>query len=552
MYEIQVNGRGYEVEADSPDQLQAAHDQIAQYQASQEEQAEAAAPEEEKSVGALGSAIWDKVTEFATNSPTLNTLGSAITSVPDSYKTLQNIASSVVAEPVAGLAGIAGSALGDVDTGVNWMNNTRDALTVHEDDSAVQENLSAIGDSAVGQLAQGYDNTTTGWADSVYDMTGSPGLAAATKTAPDALLEFMGLGGVRKAKNLGKGITNHLDRPEVQRLRDMGVQPTVGQTVGGAANALEERLTGILPGVASARSRAIDEFQLGTLNKAMEPLGVKIDQIGVEGIEQAQRAVDGVYDSARAAMPEMEITDSLYGDVAEILSDFSNSANASDSIKRVDTIIENNVMPMLDRGNATGATVKNVDASLNKIIESSDVPEIKNALREIQHRIRREAASQSPEYAALVSKADAAYSGLAAIEKAAGSAGVDGVFTPAQLKRAAKDKASRREKARGGRGPMAEPAGDAVSVLGNKIPDSGTAARMGVYAGAGGGLGYTVSPAIPAGMLAAYLGSTRPMQVGANAVLRNAVPVGARGVGGGMMALPIAAQMGEAKEREEN
>ena len=461
----------------------------------------------------------------------------------DVLATGANIASGIVAEPVAGIAGLVGS-LGGVDNGVNVMNTVRDAITVYEDDKDVQDNLAAIGDSTVGRIAKGYDDLATGGSDWVFDKTGSPALATAARVAPDAAMELLGLGSAKKAAGVGK----HLNRPEVQRLREMGVTPTVGQTIGGAANAVEERLNGILPGVASARGRAIDDFQLGSLNKAMEPLGVKIDKIGVEGIEQAQKAVDDVYDSARAAMPEMEITDSLYGDVAEILSDFSNSANASDSIKRVDTIIENNVMPMLDRGNATGATVKNVDASLNKIIDSSDVPEIKNALKEIQHRIRREAASQSPEYAALVSKADAAYSGLAAMEKAAGYAGgEDGVFSPAKLKRAAKDKASRREKARGGRGPMAGPAGDAVSVLGNKIPDSGTAARM---VGAGGLAAGAYNPFIPAGMLGAYLGSTRPMQAGVNSVLRNGVPAGMLATGAGMAGLPIAAQMGEAKERK--
>ena len=466
----------------------------------------------------------------------------------DIIATGANIASGVVAEPVAGIAGLVGS-LGGVDTGVNVMNTVRDAVTVFEDDKDVQDNLAAIGDSTVGQIAKGYDDLATGGSDWVYDKTGSPGLATAARVAPDAAMELLGLGGVKKASGVGK----HLNRPEVQRLREMGVTPTVGQTIGGAANAVEERLTGILPGVGSARGRALDEFQLGSLNKAMEPLGVKIDQMGVEGIEQAQKAVDDVYDSARAAMPEMEITDGLYSDIGDIVTEFSDVANASDSIKRVEAIVENAVMPMLDRGKATGATVKQVDSRLNKIIDSSDVPEIKNALKEVQHRIRQEAASQSPEYAALVSKADAAYSGLAAIEKAAGAAGVDGVFTPAQLKRAAKDKASRREKARGGRGPMAQPSGDAVSVLGNKIPDSGTAARMGGYAvGAGGLAAGAFNPAIPAGMLGAYLGSTRPAQAGTNAVLRNTVPMGMRGVGGGMMAVPLAAQLGEAKEREEN
>jgi hypothetical protein len=464
----------------------------------------------------------------------------------DVLATGANIASGIVAEPIAGVAGLVGS-LGGVDNGVNVMNTVRDAITVYEDDKDVQDNLAAIGDSTVGKIAKGYDDLATGGSDWVYEKTGSPALATAARVAPDAAMEALGLGSAKKAAGVGK----HLNRPEVQRLREMGVTPTVGQTIGGAANAVEERLTGILPGVASARGRAIDDFQLGTLNKAMEPLGVKIDKIGVEGIEQAQKAVDDVYDSARAAMPEMEITDSLYSDVGDIVTEFSDVANASDSIKRVEAIVENAVMPMLDRGKATGATVKQVDARLNKIIDSSDVPEIKNALREVQHRIRREAANQSPEYAALVSKADAAYSGLAAIEKAAGSAGVDGVFTPAQLKRAAKDKASRREKARGGRGPMAEPSGDAVSVLGNKIPDSGTAARMGGYAvGAGGLAAGAYNPAIPAGMLAAYLGSTRPVQAGINSVLRNTVPTGMLATGAGMAGLPIAAQMGEAKERE--
>ena len=463
----------------------------------------------------------------------------------DVLATGANIASGIVAEPVAGWAGLGASLFGY--NGVNAINTVRDAITVFEDDKDVQDNLAAIGDSTVGQIAKGYDDLATGGSDWVYDKTGSPGLATAARVAPDAAMELLGLGGVKKAAGVGK----HLNRPEVQRLREMGVTPTVGQTIGGAANAVEERLTGILPGVGSARTRALDEFQLGSLNKAMEPLGVKIDQIGVEGIEQAQKAVDDVYDSARAAMPEMEITDSLYSDIGDIVTEFSDVANASDSITRVDDIVNKKVMPMLDRDKATGATVKQVDSMLNKIIDSSDVPEIKNALKEVQHRIRQEAAAQSPEYAALVSKADAAYSGLAAIEKAAGAAGVDGVFTPAQLKRAAKDKASRREKARGGRGPMAQPSGDAVSVLGNKIPDSGTSQRMAPYVAGSGALGYAVSPMIPAGMLAAYMGATRPAQAGVNSVLRNAVPMGSRGVGGGMMALPLAAQIGEAKEREE-
>ena len=273
----------------------------------------------------------------------------------DVLATGANIASGIVAEPVAGWAGLGASLFGY--NGVNAINTVRDAITVFEDDKDVQDNLAAIGDSTVGQIAKGYDDLATGGSDWVYDKTGSPGLATAARVAPDAAMELLGLGGVKKAAGVGK----HLNRPEVQRLREMGVTPTVGQTIGGAANAVEERLTGIVPGVASARSRVIDEFQLGSLNKAMEPLGVKIDQIGVEGIEQAQKAVDDVYDSARAAMPEMEITDGLYSDIGDILIEFSEQANASDSITRVDDIVNKKVMPMLDRDKATGATVKQVD-----------------------------------------------------------------------------------------------------------------------------------------------------------------------------------------------
>lgn len=73
----------------------------------------------------------------------------------------------------------------------------------------------------------------------------------------------------------GRGIRAGINRPEVQRLREMGVTPTVGQAVGGIANKMEQMAMSfpILGDVIrGARQRSFDEWNNAQINAAIYPV----------------------------------------------------------------------------------------------------------------------------------------------------------------------------------------------------------------------------------------------------------------------------------------
>ena len=73
----------------------------------------------------------------------------------------------------------------------------------------------------------------------------------------------------------GKGIRAGINRPEVQRLREMGVTPTVGQAIGGMANKMEQMAMSfpILGDVIrGARQRSFDEWNNAQVNAAIAPV----------------------------------------------------------------------------------------------------------------------------------------------------------------------------------------------------------------------------------------------------------------------------------------
>ena len=99
------------------------------------------------------------------------------------------------------------------------------------------------------------------------DVTKNAGLGAAAGWAiPQALTAT------------GKGIQAGINRPEVQRLREMGVTPTVGQAVGGIANKMEQMAMSfpILGDVIrGARQRSFDEWNNAQVNAAIYPVRQK-------------------------------------------------------------------------------------------------------------------------------------------------------------------------------------------------------------------------------------------------------------------------------------
>jgi hypothetical protein len=507
IYEVEIDGEIYEVDVDSPDQIDGA---VAEIRASENPALEESEP-----------SFWDRA--------------------GDAIQTAGVIGSNIAGSAIGGLAGL-GTIMATFDSakGNEVLSATKDALSYNPDDEGVQQNLQAIRNSILGQLGGAYDNMTTAGADAVFERTGSPALATAAKVAPDAALEVIGLGSAMRAP---RAVSRHLSRPEIQRLKDVGVEPTVGQTLGGVANRIEERATGIIPGATSARQRSIQQFQNGAINKALEPLGVKVEGFGLEAIEQGQKALDDAYQSARDSMPDLEITDSLFDGVTGYVDNLADELLDEQSINKVKNTYEKKVMTALERDKITSSELQKIESDLGEQIRKASEKgdrDVAGAFRDLQQMFRLEAAKQSPEYAAKVGRANAAYARFVDIEKAASKAGGgDGVFTPAQLKRSVKEGKSRREKAVGGRGDMAELSGDAVSVLGNKVNNSGSAERLLTGAAGGGALMGYVDPALFTGMLTSAAGGTRLGQKAANAAVKGSL-LGIPAAGGaGMMALPL-------------
>jgi len=81
----------------------------------------------------------------------------------------------------------------------------------------------------------------------------------------------------------GKGIQAGINRPEVQRLREMGVTPTVGQSIGGMANKMEQMAMSfpILGDVIrGARQRSFDEWNNAQINTAIAPVRQRFNSAG--------------------------------------------------------------------------------------------------------------------------------------------------------------------------------------------------------------------------------------------------------------------------------
>ena len=424
----------------------------------------------------------------------------------------------------------------------------QDDLTYTPESQGAQDNLQALSDSIIGDAGRVYDSATDSLSDKALELTGSPVAAGLAKGAPDLALELLGLGTAKRAGQAAR----HVNRPELQTLRDAGVKPTVGQTIGGPVKAIEDKLVGVAPGARGAQNRAGEQWQNGVINTAMEPLGVKIEGTGVEAIEQAQKALDDAYDTARELMPEVQVKGTtLAQDMAEQLAEAGSVGLDEGVMRSVKSTYNDLIKPMLKQDKISSSDLQRVESKLNdRIAKATQRGKFDLAVeyRQFLQILREQAARQSPEYGAQVKKANQAYSMFADVELAAGRAGGDaGTFTPAQLQSSVKQGTSRRARARGGDGPIADLAKAGNSQLSPVTGNSGTTERA-LQGGAAIG-GYFLDPTVATGMLTSMLGSTRAGQALGRAGVQIAAPTAPAVAGAGMMGVPLIAAGNKREER---
>jgi hypothetical protein len=121
----------------------------------------------------------------------------------DFLRTVGSVGSSVVAEPLAGLGGLATLAItgGDSARATEAIEATREALTYTPETAGSQAAMQAIGET-LAPIAEGLETVSSASGDTIYEWTGSPALAAAAYSLPTAALELAGLKGIRGVKQL--------------------------------------------------------------------------------------------------------------------------------------------------------------------------------------------------------------------------------------------------------------------------------------------------------------------------------------------------------------
>ena len=139
-----------------------------------------------------------------------------------------SLVSGAIAEPIAGLAGIAQTInpFADEGAGAEAVKATRDALTFTPSTKTGQAQQQAIGE-ALAPVGKALSSTEKFLGDNVLELTGSPALAAAAYSLPTAALELLGLKGAKKLTGAPKSPTKRAIKkavvesaPEVEQIKN--------------------------------------------------------------------------------------------------------------------------------------------------------------------------------------------------------------------------------------------------------------------------------------------------------------------------------------------
>lgn len=336
-----------------------------------------------------------------------------------------------------------------------------------------------------------------------------------------------------------------------QLLINNGVRPTIGQLMGGAAKATEEKATSIpLVGdlIKSNQRAAVEQFNRATFNNVLRPLGVEVDTaqpVGREGYQHVQQILS---DEFNRILPHLTLTaDTPFQGAMNNISQAAAGLPAEQA-QQYTRLMEQEFVGKLTQ-DPTGAwimdgrTFKGVEGEISRVIgelrsdPSFNQRELGRVLQDTLAETRGALQRQNPAHADELAAVNEGWARFTRLRDAMSKLGApDGIFTPAQLLNAVKsgDKSRGKGAFAGGGAMMQDLAEAGKGVLGNTYPDSGTAGRAMIGAlGLGGAahfephtaaaLGATTIPYLP------YVRNwfSSPLAQDAGAVLRQINPAAA-------------------------
>jgi hypothetical protein len=291
-------------------------------------------------------------------------------------------------------------------------------------------------------------------------------------------------------------------------MRELGIVPTTGQTLGGQFKTLEEfaqNLPLIGSSIENARQRVLFDFNKGVINKALKKVDDKlpVDVIGRDAVAYASDQVSQQYDDVLSKMSfDLDFTTT-----SNILGALSKAKNLSPAQKQeITTTLNDTVLGKFAGQKIDGQTYKGIESDLRKKASNyansalASEREVGDALTDVLGVLKKELYFQNPKQTSRLRRIDSAYSDLSVINVAAANSGADsGVFTPKQYSTAVRqqDVTRRKSSFAKGRAKGQEVSDAAVAVLG----DTAKSTLEGrIAASAVGGFGMLSQPqvAIPA------------------------------------------------------
>lgn len=276
--------------------------------------------------------------------------------------------------------------------------------------------------------------------------------------------------------------------PEVQALLRSGVTPTPGQILGGAFAKTEEKLSG-LPILGDAikygQRNAVNDLNRVMYNRALNPIGEKsTSDVGRLGVSEVSRKLSAKYDDL---LPKLKFQgDQEFG---QELTNLLNMAKQlpPEKAQRFEQIIRNQLIgKMTPQGAMLGDVYKGVESELSAAVKgyrsssSYDERKLGDAVNEVLSSLRKNLARSNPDHAAELADINKGYAGYDRIRDASSRLGAkEGIFTAEQLQGAVRagDKSVKKGDFARGRAFGQDLSDPAVTVLGSKYPDSGTAGR---------------------------------------------------------------------------
>jgi len=312
--------------------------------------------------------------------------------------------------------------------------------------------------------------------------------------------------------------------PQLQLLKESGVNPTIGQTLGGWANKAEEKLQS-LPimgdAISAARNRSNKGFETAVYNKTLEKIGDKLPQGlgGRDALIYTENALKTNYDDVLNKIGAIK-KDQIFTSKVDSLKSMVNKLVMPKAEKAKFASALNDVEQSMNKtGFMTSDAYKAIESQLgkdaSKLGASTNIYEGKmsTAVKQLQEELRDLLKRNAGGYADDLQKTNAGWASFKRAQNAASKLGAeDGAFTPSQYLNAVRALDKSKDKGAFARGSaLGQELGDAgKTILANKVPDSGTAQR--VLYGTGAVASGAINPAIPIGLFTGAGAYLSPVQ----------------------------------------